>query len=124
MRFMMIVKADRQYEACVPPTPALLVAVGKHAEKLTRAGVLLTAEGLVPTVKGARVHVENGEIRVTDGPFTESKEIIGGWAIVRAASKDEAIEIGKEFMKIHADVLGPSYVGQLEIRQLVDARGQ
>jgi hypothetical protein len=59
-------------------------------------------------------------LSVTDGPFIESKELIGGYAILRASSKEEAIELGKIFMKIHVDVLGPSYAGELEIRQMFD----
>jgi hypothetical protein len=66
------------------------------------------------------VRVERGRLTVTDGPFTESKELIGGYGILRARSREEAIELGKAFMAVHADVLGPSYEGELEIRQLAD----
>jgi hypothetical protein len=120
MRFMMIVKADKNYEAGVPPSQELMAAIGKHAEQMTAAGVLLETGGLLPSSKGARIRVAAGKVTVTDGPFTEAKELIGGYAILQAKSKQEAIELGKDFMKLHAEVLGPSYEGELEVRQLAD----
>jgi hypothetical protein len=77
--------------------------------------------GLLPSSKGARVRVGGGKLTVTDGPFGEAKELIGGYAIFRVKSREEAIELGKGFMKLHADVLGPSYEGELEIRQMADS---
>ena len=120
MRFMMIVKADKDHEAGVPPNPELMAAIGKLSEEMATAGVLLDTGGLLPTSKGARVQVARGKLTVTDGPFSEAKELIGGYAILKAKSKEEAIEMGKTFMKLHADSLGPEYEGQLEIRQLAD----
>ena len=120
MRFMMMVKADTNYEAGMPPSPELMAAIGQHTEGMVKAGVVLETGGLLPSSKGARVQVAGGKVTVTDGPFTEAKELVGGYAILRAKSKEEAIEMGTAFMRIHADVLGPSYVGQLEIRQLAD----
>jgi hypothetical protein len=120
VRFMMMVKADTNYEAGMPPSPELMAAIGQHTEEMVKAGVVLETGGLLPSSKGARVQVGGGKVTVTDGPFTEAKELVGGYAILRAKSKQEAIEMGTAFMKIHADVLGPSYEGQLEIRQLAD----
>ena len=120
MRFMMIVKADPSYEAGRPPDPALLAAVGKLSEEMTKRGVLLQSGGLLPSSKGARVRVSGGKMTVTDGPFTETKELIGGFAILEAASKEEAIRMGKEFMQLHIDVLGQSYEGTLEVRPMFD----
>ena len=120
MRFMMLVKADQNYEAGKPPPPELMTAMDKLAQDMTRAGVLLDTGGLQPSSKGARVRVGGGKLTVTDGPFTEAKELIGGYAVVQARSKEEAIELGRRFMKLHADVLGPSYQGELEIRQMFD----
>jgi hypothetical protein len=120
MRFMMIVKADRDYEAGAPPNPELMAAIGRHTEDMIKAGVVLETGGLLPSFAGARVTVTRGNLAVTDGPFAETKELIGGYAIVQADSKDHAIELGKQFMKLHAEILGPSYEGELEIRQLVD----
>jgi hypothetical protein len=120
MKFMMIVKADRNYEAGVPPDPKLMAAIGKLTEEAARAGVLLETGGLLPSSSGARVRVARGKLTVTDGPFTEAKELVGGYAILQAKSREEAIELGKGFMKVHADVLGPSYEGELEIRQMAE----
>lgn len=121
MRYMMFVKADENGGAGGAPSPELMAAIGKYAEDMTRAGVLLEMGGLLPSAMGAQIHVRHGLPRVVDGPFTEAKEVIGGYAIVRAASRDEAIEHGWRFMSIHVDVLGPDYAGVLEIRQLEDA---
>jgi hypothetical protein len=120
MKFMMMVKADKNHEAGAPPDPRLMAAVGKHAEEAARRGVLVETGGLLPSSAGARVRVAGGKLTVTDGPFAEAKELIGGYAILRASSKEEAIELGKDFMKLHADVLGPSYEGELEIRQMAE----
>ena len=120
MRFMMLIKADPSYEAGRPPAPALVAAIGKLSEAMTRSGVLLQSGGLLPSAKGARVRASGGRLTVTDGPFAETKELVGGFAVVEAASKEEAIRLGKEFMQIHADVLGPTYEGTLEIRPMFD----
>jgi hypothetical protein len=120
MRFMMIVKADPTFEAGGPPNPALIAAIGKLSEEMTRSGVLLQSGGLLPSSKGARVRVSGGKMSVTDGPFVETKELIGGFAILEAASKEEAIRLGKQFMQLHVDVLGQSYEGTLEVRPMFD----
>jgi len=120
MKYMMIIKADRAYEAGASLNPDLAAAVGKHAEEMAKAGVLLETGGLLPSSQGARVRAAGGRLTVTDGPFIESKELIGGFGILRANSKEEAIELGKAFMQIHVDVLGHSYEGELEIRQMFD----
>ena len=125
MRFMMIVKADPTYEAGTPPDPALIAAIGALSEKMTKAGVLLQSGGLQPSSNGARVGVSKGKMSVVDGPFVETKELIGGFAILEAASREEAIRLGKEFMQVHIDVLGESYEGTLEVRAMFDpASGQ
>ena len=120
MRFMMIVKADPSFEAGGPPDPAMIAAIDKLSEEMTQAGILLQSGGLLPSSKGARVRVSKGKMSVTDGPFVETKEIIGGFAILEAASKDEAIRLGKQFMQVHVDVLGQSYEGTLEVRPMFD----
>jgi hypothetical protein len=120
MRFMMMVKGNDDYEAGAPPSPELSVAIGKHAEEMARAGILLDMGGLLPSAHGAKVRVSGGKTKVLDGPFAEAKELVGGYAILRADSKAEAVRLGREFMQLHADVLGPAYEGELEIRQLAD----
>jgi hypothetical protein len=120
MRFMMMVKGDKNYEAGAPPDPKLMAAMDQLTKEMTEAGVLLLSEGLYPSSKGAQIRASRGKLSVTDGPFAEAKELVGGFAILRAKSKDEAIEMGKRFMKLHQDVLGPSWEGGLEVRQLFD----
>jgi len=120
MKFMMMVKADTDYEAGAPPDPKLMAAMAEYAEKMIKAGVVLQTGGLLPSSKGARVRVANGKLTVTDGPFAEAKELIGGYAIVKAASKDEAVKLGSEFMSLHSQVLGGKWEGEVEIRQLED----
>ena len=113
-------EAARNYEAGMPKNPKLLAAMGKHIEEMTTRGVLLETGGLLPLAKGARVRAVGGKLIVTDGPFIESKEIIGGYAILRTKSKEEAIESGKAFMQLHLDTLGPSYEGTCEVREMFD----
>lgn len=126
MKYMMMVKLDgkseaaKNYEAGIQPDANLEAAMGKLIEQMTKAGVLLDMGGLLPVSKGARVRAVGGKLVVTDGPFVESKEVIGGYAIIRAKSKAEAVEAGQDFMKLHLDILGPSYEGELEVRQLFD----
>jgi hypothetical protein len=108
MRFLTIYKA---VEKNVPPTPEEMAAMGKLIEDMTKAGTLLSTEGCQPSAKGARVRLSNGQLTVTDGPFSEAKEIIGGFAIIQAKSKAEAIELTKRFLKVAGD-------GESEIRLL------
>jgi hypothetical protein len=120
VRFMMLVKADKDYERGAPPTPALMAAIGALGEEMFKSGNMLEMGGLAPTSAGALLNLENGAIRVTDGPFAESKEVIGGYAVMQAKSRAEAIELARRFLQLHADVLGKSYTGQVEVRQLFD----
>jgi hypothetical protein len=92
MRFMIIRKADADTEAGVMPDEPLLAAMGQYNETLAKAGVLLDGAGLQPSSKGARVTFRNGKPRVVDGPFAEAKELIAGYTIIQAKSREEAIE--------------------------------
>lgn len=120
MRFMMMVKADEKYEAGQPPNPELMAEMGRFTEEMMKAGVVLELGGLLPSFAGARVNAAGGELTVTDGPFTETKELIGGFAIIQADSKQQAIEHAKQFMSLHTKVIGPGYVGECEIRQMFE----
>lgn len=124
MRFMMIVKADEAYEKGAPPPPALQAAMGSLIEKEVRRGRLVEMGGLLPSSQGARVRVRKGKLTVVDGPFAEAKELIGGYAVFELPSKEEAVASAREFMQLHVDVLGPSYEGECEVRQLADAPPQ
>lgn len=121
MRFMMLVKANKDSEAGAPPNPELMAAVAKLADEATARGVMVTAGGLLPSSQGVRIRAARGKTSVIDGPFAETKEVVGGFAIFDLKSKEEAIESGRKFMQIHADILGVSYEGELEIRPMFDA---
>src|ERR1700704_5985027 len=92
MRVMVIVKANKESESGVLPSREILTEMGKFNEELVKAGVLLGGEGLQPTSKGARVRWSGGKPKVSDGPFAEAKEVIGGFWLLQAKSKDEVIE--------------------------------
>jgi len=121
MRFMMLVKANKDFEAGAPPNPELMAAIAKLAEEATARGAMVAAGGLLPSSQGVRIHVARGKTSVIDGPFAETKELVGGYAIFDLKSKEEAIEAGKKFMQTHADILGSSYEGELEIRPMFEA---
>src|SRR5262245_47358598 len=129
MKYIMMGFVDRNSqewkddETGTPPNPKLMEAIGKHAEKMAKAGTLLGTGGLLPFAKGARISAAGGKLTVTDGPFIESKEVIGGYGILQAKSKEEAIELGKAFLQIQLDVVRPSYEGTLEIREMADPPG-
>jgi hypothetical protein len=108
MRFLSIYKAVERNE---PPTQEHITAMGKLIEEMTASGHLIATEGCLPTVKGARVRRSGGRVTVTDGPFTESKEVIGGFAILEASSKQEAIELTRTFLAVVGE-------GECEIRQI------
>ena len=115
MRFMIIVKATKNSEAGVMPDEKLLTAMGKYNEELAKAGVLLAAEGLQPTSKGARVKFSGNKRTVIDGPFAETKELIAGFWLWQVKSKEEAIEWVK---RCPNPFPGES---QIEIRQVFEA---
>ena len=109
MRFMILVKSDANSEAGVLPTEAVLIKMGKFNEELVRDGVMLAGEGLHPSSKGARIDLTGAKPVVIDGPFSETKELIGGFWIVSANSLEEVIERFKRC---------PSDAGTIEIRQV------
>ena len=111
MRFLSIYKTA---ERGVPPSQEEMATMGKLVEEGFKAGWLLATEGCLPSKLGARVRASAGKLTVTDGPFTESKEIVGGFAILKANSKDEAIELARQFLRVAGD-------GECELRQLYEA---
>ena len=113
MRFLVMHKSDEQTEAGVPPSQQLIEELGTFIEQATKTGVLLAAEGVHPSSKGARLQFSGGKRIVTDGPFAEAKELIAGFAIINVSSKEEAIEWATRF----ADVLGDV---EIEVRQVVE----
>jgi hypothetical protein len=111
MKFLSIFKAT---EKAGPPSPEEMARMGKLVEEGMKAGYLLAVEGCMPSATGARVRLSAGKVTVTDGPFTEAKEVIGGLAILQAKSKEEAIKLTRQFLHVAGD-------GECELRQLFEA---
>ena len=111
MRFLSVYKT---VERGVSPTQEDMARMGKLIEEGMKAGYLLAVEGCLPSASGARVRLSNSKVTVTDGPFTESKEVIGGLAILQANSKEHAIELVRQFLNVAGD-------GECELRQLYEA---
>ena len=109
MRFLCIYKPSKPEGT--PPTQDDMDRMGKLIEEFTKEGVLLGTEGCLPSSLGARVRRASGKFSVTDGPFSEAKEVVGGFALIRANSKEEAIALTKRFLDVAGD-------GETEIRQL------
>lgn len=113
MKFLSIYKTA---ERNTPPSPEEMAAMGRLIEEGMKAGWLLATEGCLPSALGARVRKSSGKINVTDGPFTEAKEVVGGFAILKANSKQEAIQLAKDFLKVAGD-------GECELRQIYEPGG-
>src|SRR5690349_14997609 len=114
MRFMMMVK---HAENSGPPPKEFMDAFAKLSEEASKAGTMIQGGGLGPTALGARVRLSRGQLSVIDGPFTEAKEVVGGYAVFELKSKEEAIEATVRFMELHRKYW-PGFEGETEIRQL------
>lgn len=101
MRFLSMIRINEN--SGLQPSDRLMADMGKLMQELTEAGVLIDTAGLRPTAEGARVRIAHGKLKVVDGPFTESKEVIGGYALLRAESMEEAVELAKRFLRVHGD---------------------
>jgi hypothetical protein len=116
MKFMMMVKANEASERGEMPSEELLAAMARYNEELVKAGVLLDLSGLQPSSRGARVKFSGGKVNVTDGPFTETKELIAGYWVIQVKSREEAIEWAKRV----PSPMGEGMEGEIEIRQLFE----
>jgi len=116
MRFMMIVKATKDTEKGVMPTEKLISEMQKYHEELQKAGVLLDASGLKPSSKGWRVKYAGSKRTVSDGPFTEAKELIAGYTMIQVKSREEAMEWARRFPNPAVD----GKEGEIEVRQLFE----
>jgi hypothetical protein len=114
MRFMGLLKADAASEAGEMPDPELVSRMGTFIEEVVKAGVLLASDGLKPSSEGKRVKLSGGKVTVTDGPFTESKELIASYALFQVDSIEDAVHWSKRFL----EVLGE---GEVEIRPIFEA---
>jgi hypothetical protein len=112
MRFMYIVTSPQPH---VGPTPELLQAMHKLADREIKAGRMLDNGGLMPLATGARVRIADNKLSVIDGPFVEAKEVIGGYAIFELRDKEEALAMGREFMQLHLEHM-PGWEGTCEVR--------
>lgn len=118
MRFLILIKADKKSEAGIFPSQELITETMKFHEELVKAGVLLAAEGLYPSSKGARVKFSGGKVTVTDGPFAETKELIAGFWLWQCKSMEEAIAWVKRIPNPNPEVDGAE--SEIEIRQVID----
>ena len=118
MRFMAMVKFDENADLGAPP-PALFQAMDEFAQEGARNGTLVDQGGLLPSATGAIVSLVNGTVKTIDGPFTEAKELIGGYAVIEVHSKAEALELARRVIQIHADHW-PEWNGSCELRQIGD----
>jgi len=119
MRYMMIVSGSENLAASGPPPAALVEAIERLGEEMAKKGTMVSFGGLKPTSSGARMRITNGKIITTDGPFTESKEVIGGFSIFNFASKEEALEEARKFTELHR-VHWPKWEGEIEIRLMYE----
>jgi len=118
MKFMMFIKHAEDVRS-QPIPQGLLDAMGKFVEASFKSGVLKETAGLRPTAEGTRIRLSGGKLHVTDGPFTEAKEVVGGFAIVDVTSRQEALKIAREFMDLHR-VHWPGFEGESEVRPFDD----
>ncbi|AOR32574.1 transcriptional regulator [Streptomyces fodineus] len=102
-RYLSLVRIDESSAPAEGPSPELMRRMGELIEEVTKAGVMLDTAGLTPSAQGTRVRWEGGKISVTDGPFTETKEAIGGYALMQCKDKAEALEWAKRFLQVHED---------------------
>ena len=119
MRYMVIGTGPENLAASGPPPAALIEAIDRLSEEATKNGTLVSFGGLQPTSSGTRMRITNGKISTTDGPFTESKEVIGGFSIINVASKEAALEEARNFIELHR-VHWPKWEGEIEIRLMYE----
>jgi len=118
MKYLTFMRCSEKYNAGAAP-PAFMQAMGKFAEQSMKDGVLVDTAGLHPSSDASILRLERGEISVTDGPFTETKEIIGGYAIIQAKDKADVMRVAREFMELHRKHW-PGFEGECEVRKLFD----
>jgi hypothetical protein len=118
MKYLSFIRHTEAHRLSGPP-PALLEAMGHFVQKSLKDGTLVDTGGLLPTKDGFRVALRNGKISVTDGPFAETKEVIGGWAILKTDTREDAIRIAREFMDLHLKHW-PEFEGESEVRPMFE----
>jgi hypothetical protein len=116
MKFLMMIKHSEKYRNEAIPQ-ALMEAMGEFVNEGFKSGVLKDTAGLKPTAEGFRIRLNGGRLKVTDGPFTEAKEVVGGYAIVELPSREKALEVAQQFMELHRKHW-PTFEGESEVRQI------
>lgn len=116
MKYMTFVRHSESYRESAPPR-ALMEAMGKFVEKLAREGKFIDGGGLLPSKDGRLMRIAKGKLTVIDGPFTETKEVVGGYAILETESREEALRIQAEFMELHRKHW-PEFEGESELRPM------
>ena len=118
MKFLSFVRHSERFRD-FPPPPALLEAMGQFIQKSTKEGTLVDTGGLLPSKDGFRLRLSGGKLTLTDGPFSESKELIGGWAILQASTREEIVRVATEFMELHRKHW-PEIELESEVRQMLE----
>ncbi len=119
MKHLILIKVDSKgYERGEPPPQPLVDAMGVMMGRWSEQGLLLGAQGLRPPSEGKRVRIDGGKVRVSDGPFTEAKEVIGGFFMLQTRDDAHALELTREVVQLHLDVLGPEFVLECELRRV------
>jgi hypothetical protein len=118
MKYLSFIRHPESYRDTAPP-PALMEAMGAFIEQATKEGSLVDTGGLLPTKDGARIRLSKGELIVTDGPFSEAKEVIGGWAILQGDTKAKVLEVATQFMELHRKHW-PGFEGECEVRAMFE----
>jgi hypothetical protein len=118
MKYLVFIRHAESFRDAGPP-PALLQAMGQFVQQSLQDGSLVDTGGLLPTKEGFRIRLSKGVISMTDGPFIETKEVIGGWAILKADSKAEALRIARQFMELHRKHW-PEFEGESEVRPMFE----
>jgi hypothetical protein len=120
MQFLMLIKIanNSDYEAGKRPPPELETAMGELMGEWSKAGAMVSAAGLAPPSQGSRLRLTGGKVKVSDGPFAESKEVIGGFFILEAKDKATAVDMTRRFLELHQRVLGDDFLIECEVRQV------
>jgi len=114
MRFLSMIRINEN--SGLRPSEQLMADMGKLMDEMTKAGTLLDTAGLRPTTEAVRVRITHGKLKSTDGPFTETKEVVGGYAMLQAESMEEAVELAKRFLRVHGD----EWDVECEVRQVME----
>ena len=118
MKYLCFIRHSEKFRE-TPPPAAMMQAMGTFVEQSMKSGVLVDTGGLLPSSEGARIRLAGGKLTTTDGPFTEAKEVIGGWAILQSDDRAEIMRVSRKFMELHHE-FWPAFEGECEVRPMFD----